>query len=174
MVCSLASICARTYATSVSSEPVPAMLYRDTGDPERDSSPRPGKQVLVLAAHAGQVAKRRLAEDDRQAHDEVAASIRSSAASSSSRLIPSRPAALSARCRQHRAILRVCKIIDIDECGDGLAVLTDDRAMVVPHLGDEQQPLAGAAFVLLALLMSSPGLHACPGNGPPASGACLN
>ncbi len=65
---------------------------------DEDGSARTDEQVLILAADAGQVTKRRLPEDDGQADDKVSASIRSSAASSSSRLIPSRPAALSARC----------------------------------------------------------------------------
>ena len=40
--------------------------------------PCPAEQVLVLAADAGEVTKRRLAEDDGQAHGKVSASIRSS------------------------------------------------------------------------------------------------
>ena len=40
--------------------------------------------------------------------------------------------------RQRGAILEIREIIDVDQCGDRLAVLADgDRTMALPRLGDE-------------------------------------
>ncbi len=40
--------------------------------------------------------------------------------------------------RQRRAILKVREIIDVDQCGDRLAVLADgDGTVALPRLGDE-------------------------------------
>jgi hypothetical protein len=64
----------------------------------RDGMTCSGEHVIVLAADAGQGSERRLLKDDGQTQAIVSASIRSSAASSSSRLTPPRPAAFSAKC----------------------------------------------------------------------------
>src|ERR1700690_4291697 len=69
-------------------------LVRQRGD----GMTRSREGVFVLAADESQGTERRLAKDDGQARPIVSASIRSRAASSSSRPTPPRPAALSAKC----------------------------------------------------------------------------
>jgi hypothetical protein len=69
-----------------------------------DGSAHVAEQLLILTADARQVAKRRLPEDNGQAHEKLAASIRPSAVSRSSRLTPLRPAALSAMCAASAAL----------------------------------------------------------------------
>ena len=40
--------------------------------------------------------------------------------------------------RQRGTVLKIGEIIDVDQCGDRLAMLADgDRTMTLPHLGDE-------------------------------------
>jgi hypothetical protein len=87
-----------------------------------DGSARPDEQVLVLAADAGQVTKRRLPEDDGQGSrqglcvDPVERGIQFIEA------YPVSPGGLVRQVRgQRRAILKVCEVIDADQCGDRLA-----------------------------------------------------
>jgi hypothetical protein len=87
----------------------------------------------------GEVTKRRLPEDDGQAHDKgfcidpVERCIQSIEAD------PAAPSGLVRQVRrQRRAIFEVGEVVDTDQRGDRLAVLADgDGTLALPGLGDE-------------------------------------